>query len=258
MAEKQIQKEKEENTAQIRQYFFDYLEEIKYKGIFGVSDFSSVFNNLMTVQQEKLKSILQTQFADFMKTGSIICIGICIPPEIIDCINVKKDGVADKEKWNIYSKEYERLNNMLKKVSEDISDKFGGIAIPPTIGAEMDNVVEYYPLTISHRVVAEQAGIGWRGKNELIITEKYGPAVRFASILINIPLIYGTKIENKCDECNACLDVCSILKNKKNLENYRQNCNQYILSLDLEHDVCGKCVKACFLNSIFKERFKSN
>lgn len=254
-----IKNEKTKNTAQIQQHFFNYLEKVLYKGIFGIAKFSSVYNDLMPVQQETLKEVLKGQLKEFMDTGSIVSLVIFYPGEFIDCINVQKNGVIDKERWNVYSDEYQHLNDMLKEVSSGIAQNFNGIAFPPTTEVYYENfssVTEYYPHTISHRVVAEHAGIGWRGKNELIITETHGPAIRLTSILINIPLNQNKKIENRCGECTACLNICSFLKKKDSLKDYRENCNSYLMSLGLKHHVCGKCVKACFRDSIYREKFK--
>lgn len=259
MALDRIKNEKTTNTVRIQQYFVDYLEEVKYKGTFGIAKFSSVFNDLMPVQQEKIKEILNGHLNDYFDTGSIISLGIFYPAEIIDCINVVKNGVIDKEQWDIYSDEYQHLNEMLKEISREIAQKFNGIAFPPTTetsAESFDSVIEFYPHTISHRVVAERAGIGWRGKSELIVTETHGPAVRFTSILINMPLNQNKIIANRCGECIACLDVCSFLKNKEKLKDYRENCNNFLNSLGLKHHVCGKCIKACFQKSIFKEQFR--
>jgi epoxyqueuosine reductase len=256
----QLQEQKTENTIEIRNYFISYLRKVNYKGIFGVAKFSAVYKELMPVQQDKLKNILKQQLEDYIKIGSIISLGIFYPPDIIDCINVNINGKLDKDLWNRYSDEYQHLNDKLKYISRKIAKKFKLFAFPPTTGVPAENirnVIDYYPHTISHRVVAEHAGIGWRGKSELIITKTHGPAVRFTSILCNLPLIQGEKIENMCGECTACLKVCPILKNKDKLEDYREDCREFLISLGLKHDICGKCIKACYRDSIFKDKFKS-
>ncbi|MFX1363853.1 MAG: hypothetical protein ACFFCE_14270 [Promethearchaeota archaeon] len=239
----------ESNTNEIFHYFDDFLKQINYDGYFGIAKFSNVYNELIPIQQEKLNQLLDNQINEFKQTGSIISIGICYKPEIIEFINLKNsDGIMDKNKWNIYAQEYNNINNLLIKVGKKIAENYNGIFIQPITGIpdeQIKNVHDYYPHTISHRVVAEHAGIGWRGKNELIITEKDGPALRFASILINIPLIQNQKQISKCVDCTDCLDVCSILKNKEKLSDYRNSCRKYILSLGLITDVCGKCIKVC-------------
>lgn len=214
----------------------------------------------MPVQQEKLNEVLNNNLQDFLKTGSIISLGIFYHPDTIDNINIEINDKLEKDHWNRYAKEYKHLNDMLKEIGELIAQNFGGFAFPPTTGVpaeNISNVIDYYPHTISHRVVAEQAGIGWRGKNELLITKSHGPTVRFTSILSNLPLIQGEKMENQCGECTACLDICPILKNKHKFKDYRENCRKFIISLRLSYDVCGKCIKACYRDSIFKDKFNS-
>ena len=63
-----IKNEKTTNKIQIQKYFFDYLEKIKYKGTFGIAEFSSVYNDLMPLQQEKLKETLKGRLKEYMDT----------------------------------------------------------------------------------------------------------------------------------------------------------------------------------------------
>jgi hypothetical protein len=46
------------------------------------------------------------------------------------------------------------------------------------------------------------------------------------------------------------------LANKDRLENYREQCRRYIVSLGLEHEVCGKCIKACYRGSVHRDAFR--
>lgn len=249
---------REQNTKRVLQYFHQYLVKIHYKGVFGVANFRSVYHELLPIQQAKLKELCHFHFQRFIQHGSIISIGIAYPDSIIDCINVKHNGTIDKAKWNVYAQEYQKLNHLLNKISHDIATHFGGIPVPATLEGfadEVNHVEEYYGHTISHRVVAEFAGLGWRGKNELIVHEQYSCAIRFVSIITTLPLLQGSKKESLCGNCMACLEACSILKKKAHLENYRENCRKYIIALGLDDEVCGKCIWACYRQSNFKNQF---
>ncbi len=62
----------------------------------------------------------------------------------------------------------------------------------------------------SFKDAAASAGIGWFGKNDVIITEKYGPRVRLSAILIDHDFEYGQPYE-KCmcpDDCEKCIGIC--------------------------------------------------
>jgi len=251
---------KRQNFQNVKSFFNEELAKIGYNGVIGVAEFKKVYEDLMPIQKSKLQNTCGSQFQNLIKNGSIICIGIAYPEHIIDCINVKlSNRTVNKSAWNIYAREYNKLNKLLNITSKNIADNFGGISIPATVEgmiSEVKDVEDYYGMTVSHRVVAENAGLGWRGKNELIVNGKFSCAIRFASIITSLPLIHGKKVKTSCGECKACLEVCSFLKNKDKLENFRENCRRYMIKLGLEDEVCGKCIKACYRQSIFSNKFK--
>jgi len=251
--------DEEVNMGQIRSYFDGELRRIGYEGLIGVAAFASVYNDLMPVQRDRLMEIVGTRARALMEGGSMVCISIAYPEHAIDSINVVVGGVVDKDKWNVYAGEYRVINGHLDDISEKIAEKCGGIAIAATLGGlvgKVGNVSDYYPLTISHRVVAENAGLGWRGKNGLIVNERFGCAMRFASIMTGLQMPRGKKVEPKCGSCMACIEACAILKNKDRLPDFRESCRRFIKSLALSDEVCGKCIKSCYRQSIFKDSFK--
>jgi epoxyqueuosine reductase QueG len=244
-------------NSEIAELFHNYLDEVNYEGLLGVANFSEVYNSVMDEQKQYLESICGVKFNNYVDFGSIISLGIAYHPETIESINIKEESGYNKELWNQYGYEYSHLNKMLKEISEKIAKLYNGIAIPPTTetpSKEIRNVKDFFPNTLSHRAVAENAGLGWRGKNELLITYEYGPAIRFVSILVSLKFIEGKRIDSQCGECNACLEICPILREKSNLKDYRENCRLYLNSLGLVHDVCGKCIKACFKEIISRKR----
>lgn len=239
-------------------FFSEELAKIGYDGVIGATTFRKAYDGLNPLQRSRLKNLGGEHYQYLRKNGSIICIGIAYPGHAIDCIDVGLgDGTVDKDAWNVYAREYHKINGFLNDISEGLADLFGGVFVPATVeGIAVKNVEEYYEKTVSHRVIAENAGLGWRGKNELIVNEKFSCALRFASVIVNLPLIHGTKVKLTCGECKACLEACSFLRNKDTLKNYRENCRKYIVQLGLEGEVCGKCIKACYRHSIFSDRFK--
>ena len=61
-----------------------------------------------------------------------------------------------------------------------------------------------------HKLAARQAGLGWIGKNCLLITPRFGPRIRLASVLTDCELEAGTIIEGSCGDCRVCADVCPV------------------------------------------------
>jgi len=250
--------ERAQNFQRAKSFFIRELADIGYDGVIGAAEFNKVYDDLMPIQRSRLMDICNDHFQDLRKNGSIICMGIAYPEHAIDCIDVKlSNGTANKNAWNMYAKEYHKLNRFLNDISKGMGDLFSGVFIPATVeGVAVEHVEQYYDMTVSHRVVAENAGLGWRGKNELIVNERFSCALRFVSVITNLRLIHAKKVKAPCRECEACLEACSFLRNKDKLENYRESCRKFIVQLGLEGDVCGKCIKACYRNSIFSNRFK--
>ncbi len=61
---------------------------------------------------------------------------------------------------------------------------------------------------LSDRAVSERAGIGWSGKNTMIITEEFGSYVYLGEMITNIPFVPDTPMEDQCGDCRLCMDVC--------------------------------------------------
>lgn len=257
MNQKVIAKRSEEIT----EFFQQVLKSSGEEGDLGFTSFKTVVDELMPIQQEKLKSITGKQFESLLDNGSMVCIGITYRDPVMEYINSEEGGEIDYQLWNEYALEYNRLNQILNQMSKEIADRFDGIPLTATIGGVDDkigHVKDYFGMVISHRVIAENAGIGWRGKNQLTIHDMYSCAIRFASIIVPFPLNWGKKTKSKCGECTACEDVCGFIKNRELLPDYRENCRRYILFLKskgIEKDICGKCIKACYKSSIFQDVF---
>jgi epoxyqueuosine reductase len=254
-------KSPERNTDLLRQRFNELLAKSGDRGILGVADFTSVYRTLHTVQQDRLRKITQHDFERYMSSGYFISIGIAYHESVIDDIDVRVENEADINRWNNYAMEYNRINAKLDEIAQALAHEYNGIAIPATLSgfaANVEHVTEYFKHTISHRVVAEMAGLGWRGKNGLTINSRFSCAIRFASIMTNVPLCIDEKAESNCGNCTACEDACSFLRNRNVLQDYRENCRRYIINLQkrgLMEEVCGKCILACYRNSLLSTQF---
>ncbi len=72
-------------------------------------------------------------------------------------------------------------------------------------------VARYYVDTgpVIDRAAARRAGIGWFGKNTMIITRRrYGSWVFLGEILTDLPLPADSPAQGDCGQCRLCLDAC--------------------------------------------------
>ncbi len=62
---------------------------------------------------------------------------------------------------------------------------------------------------VLEKALARKAGLGWMGKNTLILNRKAGSWVFLGELLVDLPLpIDQPNDRDHCGKCTACLQVC--------------------------------------------------
>lgn len=147
------------------------------------------------------------------------------------------------------------LESVVAEITDLLERRGAKYWVPPVA---QENETELRAL-FSFKTAAAHAGIGWFGKNDVIITERYGPRVRLSAILIDEVFAYSPAITaSRCpDECTKCYDICpcKALKNhqwkagtdRSEMIDY-QKCNRmrsaFIPKLGRKN-ACGLCLAVC-------------
>jgi len=83
------------------------------------------------------------------------------------------------------------------------------LAIPPDSDRKKGTFISKLYSLFNHKMAATSAGLGWIGKNGLLINPEHGPRLSLATVLTDAPLRPDVPIEHcRCGECALCIEHC--------------------------------------------------
>ena len=105
----------------------------------------------------------------------------------------------------------DRLNQVALSLANYLEDLgYASLFFPATYGALPENVGQL-PGMLSQRHAAVRAGLGEFGLNNVVVSTRYGPRIRFNSVITTAPLTPSPLLETKaCQgvDCHICVDEC--------------------------------------------------
>jgi epoxyqueuosine reductase QueG len=83
------------------------------------------------------------------------------------------------------------------------------LVIPPDSDRRKGTFVSKLYSLSNHKMAATSAGLGWIGKNGLLINPEHGPRLSLATVLTDAQLRPDVPIEHcRCGECRLCIEHC--------------------------------------------------
>lgn len=213
---------------------------------------------------EKIRHLLLESGAQLVGIGDMrgaenciyssgISVAIPLPAHLIRDLQV----APTKEYYDLYHTLNRKLNEIVM-CGEMFLKNLGYAAYAQTTDRV---VVDRQQISkIPHKTVAVRAGLGWIGKNNLLVTQKFGSAVRLSSLLTDAPLVHDKSVTiSYCGNCNLCVRQCPAhaLEGtlwtpgiaREQLVDIR-TCYQMQQEIMYRHtgihtDLCGKCFAVC-------------
>jgi epoxyqueuosine reductase QueG len=134
---------------------------------------------------------------------------------------------------------------------------YRNLAIPPDSDRRKDKLITKLYKLFCHKTAATCSGLGWVGKNGLVINRQYGSKLSWATVLTNAPLEPDQPVrESECGDCDLCVKHCpsgavkghlwSIREPRKKIVAYEKCTALKDKRQSLEGKPnCGFCVTVC-------------
>jgi epoxyqueuosine reductase QueG len=183
-------------------------------------------------------------------TGPVIAL---LPRAVSLAVRVSPTVLATLEGGpnHLYYHHYRQLNYLLDRAGLALARKIEALGYR-ALAVAASQVVNWEEQLghISHRDIAVRAGLGWWGRNNLLVTPQYGAQVRLATVLTDLPLEPGKPLDRNCGQCRRCLAVCPAGAIKQDLAAFdRQAClaqlKEFSKTRGIGQQICGLCVRAC-------------
>lgn len=169
--------------------------------------FNEWVNNNLHGEMAYLKRNTNLRFEPatlFAGTVSVICVKVPYLNSLPDK-NLKRN--LDLKLANISSyahgRDYHKvIKNQLKQYAIKINQLIINYGLDLKYRAFTDSA------PILEVELAKNAGLGWRGKNTLLINKNQGSMFFLGELFTNLPLIPGSPSKNHCGSCNKCIEIC--------------------------------------------------
>lgn len=162
----------------------------------------------------------------------------------------------EQEPTKLYFHHYRTANMFCDQIGFAVSQwiesqKFLALPIPASQITDWQNQRAH----VSHKKIGYLAGLGWIGRNNLLISKRFGAQFRMATVLTDMPLKSDKPRsrpggDSACGRCFACVKLCpagAIGADPKDFKHLV--CFEKLKVFQKQNIVgqfiCGICVKAC-------------
>jgi len=199
--------------------------------LFGVADISRIKKDFLLS-----KGLLQ-------KIDKAVCLGIRLSQGVLEEI--------ENAPTRLYFQHYRTVNAFLDQLALKASNYIQrkghlGLPIPASQILDWQNQKAH----LSHKKLGVLAGLGWIGRNNLLVNKTLGSQFRLVSILTNMPLEADKPLRKDCGDCRICVKICpsgAIKEQASEFDHLRcfEKLKEFQKQRLVDQYICGICVKAC-------------
>jgi epoxyqueuosine reductase QueG len=199
--------------------------------LFGVADIAKIKKDFMFSQ-----SLLE-------KFDNAISLGVRLSKSVLEEI--------ENAPTRLYFHHYRTVNTFLDQIALEASNYiqnkgYFSLPIPASQIVDWRNLKAH----LSHKQIGYLAGLGWMGRNNLLVNKDLGAQFRLVSILTNMPLKVDGPTKEDCGRCIVCVTICPVQAIKESpLDFDHLKCFEKLKDFQkqrlVDQYICGMCVKVC-------------
>ncbi len=174
-----------------------------------------------------------------------ISIGIGLQKAVLDSLDRRPNEIY-KTHYQETNRQLDRINFKLATRIASLDGNFSALPIPAS------KVLTRYPMIghLNHREIAHKAGLGWRGKNNLLVNYDFGSRLRLTTLLTDLELLPDEVVDYDCGKCRACLNNCPAEAiGATPLDFDLAKCSAQVTKFSKEKNygqlICGLCLNHC-------------
>ncbi len=205
--------------------------QVQGADLFGVADISGI------------KKDFKLSPKSLDKLNKAICLGVRLSRSILEEI--------ENAPTRLYFYHYRTANAFLDQLAFKAANYiqktgFSALPIPASIILDWENQKAH----LSHKKIGFLAGLGWIGRNNLLVNKELGSQFRLATILTDMPLRCDKPVKDNCASCRLCISACPAGAIKENPDDFEHvKCFEKLKEFQkqklVDQYICGVCVKAC-------------
>ncbi len=160
------------------------------------------------------------------------------------------DDIRDRP-TSIYFHHYRQMNFFLDRGALLVADRiqksgFRSLAVAASQIVDWDKQRAH----LSHKHVGRAAGLGWFGRNNLLVNPELGSRFRLVTVLTDMPLEPDRPLDRDCGSCHACAAACPARAIKDTREAFDHlACYETLKDFRKKgyttQFICGICVRDC-------------
>lgn len=174
---------------------------------------------------------------------SAVCVGARVASPVLEGI--------EQEPTKLYFHHYRTINMFLDQLTlrtANFIQAKGYKALP----IPASQIVDWQKQTahLSHKHIGYYAGLGWIGRNNLLVNKRLGSQLRLSTVLTDMPLKADKPVREDCGKCRVCVVKCPVSAIKENPGDFDHlDCFELLKEFQrkkiVDQYICGICVRAC-------------